>query len=254
MTARFGPVERLAVLSDVHANVPALEAVLAEPDVAAADLVVFCGDLTWGPEPARTADLVRALGPRAVFVRGNADRAVVELAAGTRPAATPREAWMLGLHPAPVVEFLAGFHFTVVVDVTGLGAVRCCHGSPRADTELVTPATPAARLAALSADVPERILVGGHTHLQFDRRAGDLRSVNPGSVGLPYHDSTPGTAYWALLGPDVALRRTRYDVAAAIAATVAAGDPKADVITGLLTAPPSVAELTADAERLEFSD
>ncbi|GAB3860771.1 hypothetical protein [Dactylosporangium cerinum] len=102
--------------------------------------------------------------------------------------------------------------------------------------------------------MPERILVGGHTHLQFDRRAGDLRSVNPGSVGLPYHDSTPGTAYWALLGPDVALRRTRYDVAAAIAATVAAGDPKADVITGLLTAPPSVAELTADAERLEFSD
>lgn len=254
MTAGFGPVERLAVLSDVHANVPALEAVLAEPDVRAADLVLFCGDLTWGPEPARTVELVRALGTRAVFVRGNADRAVVELAAGDRAATTPREAWMLARHPADAVAFLAGFRFSVVVDVTGLGAVRCCHGSPRSDTELVTAATPARRLAELSAAVPERILLGGHTHLQFDRTVGELRSVNPGSVGLPYHDGTPGTAYWALLGPDVSLRRTRYDVGEAVAATHRAGDPKADTIAGLLTAPPSVAELTAHAEGLEFSD
>jgi predicted phosphodiesterase len=54
VTPRLGPARRLAVLSDVHANVPALLAVLAEPDVRAADLVVFCGDLTWGPEPARS--------------------------------------------------------------------------------------------------------------------------------------------------------------------------------------------------------
>ncbi|MDG6102142.1 metallophosphoesterase family protein [Dactylosporangium aurantiacum] len=248
------PVERLAVLSDVHANVPALEAVLAEPDVHAADLVLFCGDLTWGPEPVRTVELVRALGPRAVFVRGNADRAVLELAAGDRAAATPREAWMLARHPVDAVAFLAGFHFGVVVEVAGLGPVRCCHGSPRADTELVTPATPAARMAALSAGVPERILVGGHTHLQFDRTVGGLRSVNPGSVGLPYHDGAPGTAYWALLGPDVSLRRSRYDVRLALAATADAGDPKADTITDLLTSPPSVAGLTAHAEGLEFSD
>lgn len=248
-----GTVGTLAVLSDVHANVPALEAVLAEPDVRAADLVVFCGDLTWGPEPARTVDLVRALGSRAVFVRGNADRAVLELAAG-RPAASPREAWMLTRHPADAVAFLAGFHAGVVVEVAGLGPVRCCHGSPRADTELVTPATPAARMAALSAGVPERILVGGHTHLQFDRTVDGLRSVNPGSVGLPYHDGAPGTAYWALLGPDVSLRRSRYDLTRALAAPAAAGDPKAGTIVDLLTNPPSVAELTARAERLECSD
>ncbi|MEV4132396.1 metallophosphoesterase family protein [Dactylosporangium sp. NPDC049742] len=245
---------RVAVLSDVHANVPALEAVLAEPDVATADLVVFCGDLTWGPEPAATLDLVRALGPRALCIRGNADRAVLELAAGTRTPSTPREAWMLTRHPPEAVSWLAGFHFTAVVDVTGLGPVRCCHGSPRADTELVTPATPATRMAALSAGVPERVLVGGHTHLQFDRTVGALRSVNPGSVGLPYHDGTPGTAYWALLGPDVSLRRTPFDVDRAVAATFASGDPKAETIADLLTNPPGVAELTAHAEALEFSD
>src|SRR5262245_25234127 len=84
---RYGPVRRVAVLSDVHANVPALEAVLAEPEVADAPLVVFCGDLTWGAEPARTVELVSALGERAVFVRGNAERLILHMARGQRAPA-----------------------------------------------------------------------------------------------------------------------------------------------------------------------
>ena len=71
---------------------------------------------------------------------------------------------------------------------------------------------------------------------------------------LPYHDGAPGTAYWALFGPDVQLRRTRYDVAAALARGHSAGDPAADRIAGLLTAPPSIAEVIAHAESLVFSD
>ena len=250
---RLGPVERVAVLSDVHGNIPALSAVLAE--TADADLVVFNGDLTWGPEPERTVELVTALGDRAVFVRGNADRAVVELARGTRAPDRARDEWMPAQHSARSVEFLAGFAFSLVVTVSGLGPVRFCHGSPRSDTETVTPATPDERMAALSADIDEKVLVTGHTHLQFDRSVTGLRSINPGSVGLPYHTGSPGTAYWATLSGDgVALRQTRYDVADAVARLSLVGDPAAGTIEELLTTPPTPEELIEHAEGRVFSD
>jgi diadenosine tetraphosphatase ApaH/serine/threonine PP2A family protein phosphatase len=157
-------------------------------------------------------------------------------------------------HSADSLAFVAAVPFSVVVEVTGLGPVRFCHGSPRSDTEVVTPATPPERFAQLCAGIDEQILVTGHTHLQFDRRVAGRRSVNPGSVGLPYHEGEPGTAYWALLGPDVELRQTRYDVTAAIAAGTRLGDPAAETIAGLLMSPPSPAEIMTEAERLIFSD
>lgn len=161
---------------------------------------------------------------------------------------------MVAQHSAASTEFVAGFPFSLVVEVTGLGAVRFCHGSPRSDTEVVTPGTPADRFAELAAGVAEPTLVTGHTHLQFDRAVAGRRSVNPGSVGLPYHDGEPGLAYWALLGPDVVLRQTRYEVSEAVAAAARVGDPIADTIAELLTSPPSVAEVIADAEARVFSD
>ena len=127
-------------------------------------------------------------------------------------------------------------------------------GSPRSDTEVVTPGTPVERFVQLCAGVDERVLVTGHTHLQFDRRVAGRRSVNPGSVGLPYHDGEPGTTYWALLGPDVTLRQTRYDLTAALDADAGSGDPAADKITDLLMSPPRPNEIIAETERLVFSD
>jgi predicted phosphodiesterase len=261
---RYGPVGQVAVISDVHANVPALTAVLAEIAVADVDLIVSCGDLTWGSQPDETISMMQALGSRAVFVRGNGERAVWELSGGSgtvrartvqaRKAQSPRETWMPSRHSADSLAFVAAVPFSVVVEVTGLGPVRFCHGSPRSDTEVVTPATPPERFAQLCAGIDEQILVTGHTHLQFDRRVAGRRSVNPGSVGLPYHEGEPGTAYWALLGPDVELRQTRYDVTAAIAAGTRLGDPAAETIAGLLMSPPSPAEIMTEAERLVFSD
>jgi putative phosphoesterase len=253
-TPRYGPVRRVAVLADVHGNVPALMAVLADVRVAGADLVVFPGDVTWGPEPQLTVDLIQELGDRAVCVRGNADRAVLELARGEREPTRPRDPWMPKQHSAQALEFLAAFPFSVVVDIEGLGAVRFCHGSPREDTELVTPGTPPERFAELSAGIEERVLVTGHTHLQFDREVAGRRSVNPGSVGLPYHLGMPGTAYWALLGPDVQMRQTRYDVHEAIDRCRVTGDPSGDTIVRLLLTPPTPDEIIADAEGLIFSD
>lgn len=250
----LGPHQTVAVLSDVHANVPALTAVLAEPEVAAAERIVFLGDLTWGPEPHETIALVGALRERAIFVRGNADRAVIDYARTGRAPERPRDTWMPGRHTAADLDFVAAFHFTVVVDVEGLGPVRFCHGSPRSDTETITPATAEERFVTLMAGVPEATLVSGHTHLQFDRPVGEWRSVNPGSVGLPFHDGEPGVAMWALLGPDVHLRRTSYDLAEAVERAYAAGDPSADKMRELLTTPPSVAEIIAHAEGRVFSD
>jgi putative phosphoesterase len=251
---RYGPVGRVAVVSDVHTNVAALTAVLADIDAADVDLVVSCGDLTWGSHPDQTIALMRGLGARALFIRGNGERAVLEISGGRRTAGSPREAWVPARHSGSSLEFVAAIPFSVVIEITGLGPVRFCHGSPRSDTELVTPATPGERFAELCAGVDEQVLVTGHTHLQFDRRVAGRRSVNPGSVGLPYHEGEPGTAYWALLGPDVTLRQTRYDVTAALEAGAGCGDPAAETIAGLLMSPPSPGQIMAETAHLVFSD
>jgi len=75
-------VSQVAVLSDIHGVLPVLEAVLAEPEVAAADLVVVTGDHASGPQPAAVLDRLLALGERVLLVRGNADRELVALARG----------------------------------------------------------------------------------------------------------------------------------------------------------------------------
>ncbi|MFC5906269.1 metallophosphoesterase family protein [Streptacidiphilus monticola] len=251
---RYGPVSRVAVLSDIHGNVPALRAVLAEPEVRAAELVVLCGDLTWGPEPQQTYELLAGLGDRAVGVRGNADRYAAEIAAGVREPAAERESWIPARHSQEAAAFLARLPFSLVVDVDGLGPVRFCHGSPRSDHELVTPGTPASRFAELAAAVAESTIVTGHTHLQFDRVVAGKRSVNPGSVGLPFHEGEVGTAYWAMLGPDVLLRSTSYDAAEAVARAQAAGDPGGERFVGTLLRPPTPAEIIADAEARIFAN
>ncbi|MFJ1901543.1 metallophosphoesterase family protein [Streptomyces sp. NPDC088115] len=249
---RHGPVARVAVLSDIHANIPAFEAVLAEPDVAAADLVVLCGDLTWGPQPQETYERILALGERALCVRGNADRYAAEIGTGARAADTPRQSWIADRHSPEAIGFLTRVPFGVVVEVDGLGPVHFCHGSPRSDHELVTPGTPPERFARLSATLDAQVLVTGHSHLQFDRTVAGLRSVNPGSVGLPYHAAEPGTAYWALLGPDVRLRTTRYDVSDAVDRAYRAADPDAERYAGTLTNPPVPEKIVEEAESLVF--
>ncbi len=236
----------VAVLSDVHGNAVALEAVLAELAADPPELVVLGGDLTWGPLPHETARLLRELPAPALLVRGNAERALFE-----RRAETPRERWLLEAHTEDDMAFLRPAVEGVTVDVAGLGPVRFCHGSPRSDEELITPGTPEERLAAAVAGRPERVVVSAHTHLQFDRRAAGIRSVNPGSVGMPYAWE-PG-AYWAVLGPDVELRRTEYDVERAVTAYRLTDDPLAEQMAEILLSPPTPDEVVAHAEALEFS-
>ena len=237
---------RVAVLSDVHGNAVALAAVLAEVDRERPDLLVFGGDLTWGAEPTATYELAARRAGRSIFVRGNADRALV---VGT--AETDRERWIQESHSPQARAFVEQFEEQAVVEVDGLGAVCFCHGSPRSDEECVTPETPEERVREFMADVDERVLITAHVHIQFDREVAGVRSVNPGSVGLPY-EGRPG-AFWALLGPDVELRRTDYDVAGAVAAYRASGFPNPEQMVELLEQPPSRADVIEDAERRVFA-
>jgi predicted phosphodiesterase len=243
---------RVAALPDVHGNAPALAAVLEEVEREAPDLVVFCGDLTWGSLPQETLALVRALEIPARFVRGNADRAVLELAHGEFVGPSPRERWMLKQHAEGDVAFLASFDPTVSVDVDGLGRTCFCHGSPRSDEECVTERTPAERVREFMEGVEATTVVTAHVHVSYDREVEGIRLVGPGSVGLPYEGQT-GFAYWALLGPDVELRRTAYDVEAAVAHMRATDDPSVEAIVELMLTPPSRDEVIADAEERVFA-
>jgi predicted phosphodiesterase len=236
---------RVAALADVHGNAPALEAVLAEVELAGADLVVFCGDLTWGPLPRETLALVRALAIPAKFVRGNGDRAV-----GT-DLESDRARWMASMHGEEDTAFLAGFEATVSVDVEGLGPTCFCHGSPRSDEECVTERTPPERVREFMAGVEEKVVVTAHTHMQYDRVVDGVRLLSPGSVGLPYEPERG--AFWALLGPDVELRRTDYDLEATVARIRQTVDPKRETIAEMMLEPPSREDVIEDAERLVFA-
>jgi len=245
----------VAVLSDVHGNATALAAVLDQLKRIDHDLVVFGGDLTWGPEPQETLALVRAMTVPATFIRGNADRAVLENAARIEQGEThelrPRELWLADLHSAEDVAFLATFAEQAVVRVAGIGDVRFCPGSPRGDEELITSATPAERITVLMSGIKERVLVSAHTHLQFDRQVAGVRSINPGSVGMPYM-GRPG-AYWALIGPRVELHCSDYDLELARSAYLATEDPLREAMVELLLTPPTPDEMIADAEQRVFA-
>ncbi|MCS0600380.1 metallophosphatase family protein [Streptomyces sp. LP11] len=211
-----GAYDRLAVLSDIHGVLPALEAVLAEPEVAAADRIVLTGDITAGPQPAEVLDLLRAQGDRVLWLAGNADREPVEYRRGERPEIPdPIGSYAAEALTDEQVAFLATLPTTLTLRVRGLGRVLFCHATPRDDEEMVLVDSRPERWAEVLTGLDPGIgtVVCGHTHMPYVRLAHSRLVVNPGSVGMPY--GRPG-AHWCLLGPGTDLRVTPYDIPAAI--------------------------------------
>jgi putative phosphoesterase len=225
----------VAALYDVHANLPALEAALSAVAAAEPDLIVVGGDVAWGPLPGETIDRLLALDERARFIRGDADRDVLASLAREPDLDEPESRWCAEQLREDQREFLLAHVPSVVIDVDGLGPTRFCHGSPRSDRDRITVATPPEKVLPMLEGVEERVVVCGHTHAQFDRRVGEYRVVNAGSVGLPFGDQG---AYWALFGPDVDLRRADYDYADAADRILAKPGPLAARFADRVLAPP----------------
>ncbi|HEV8685979.1 MAG TPA: metallophosphoesterase family protein [Gaiellaceae bacterium] len=231
---------RLAALYDVHGNLPALEAVLADVERERVDLIVCGGDIVAGPLPAEVFDRLTSL-QNVVFVRGNADREVV-MRAEAHGAALAAE--KLGATRLRQVE---RWPLTKYIDIEGLGSVLFCHATPRSDEEIITRITPDRVVAEAFMGWNGTALVG-HTHVQFERSVGALRLVNAGSVGMPYEGRRG--AFWALVGPEVQHRRTTYDVESAAAVVRALG---AEEHADWLLRPPDPEEVTEYFETLRGS-
>lgn len=247
---------RIAALYDIHGNLPALEAVLAEIAREDVNAVVVGGDVAAGPMPSQTIERLVSLSLPTHFVCGNADREVVDAfdEGRTDPAveaAAPGRAaaFAAARLQAEQRDVLAAFEVRVSLEVQGLGQVMFCHGSPRSDIEIVTAVTQDSRLETILEGVQEPLVVLGHTHRQFDRRVGRWRVVNAGSVGSPY-EGRPG-AFWALVGPEVELRRTEYDIQQAAAQLRETAYPDVDeMIRESLTEPVDAEEVSRFFEQL----
>jgi predicted phosphodiesterase len=187
----------IATLYDVHGNLRALEAVLAEiPDEAT---IVVGGDVCAGGEqPAQALERLRGLGGRVRWLRGNTDR---ELTPGEPGLAPPGifDATRAALSEEQLA-FLHGLPETLRI-----GDTLFCHASPRNDVDIFTERTPEEQIAFLFSGVDAPVVVCGHTHLQFERTIAGRRVLNSGSVGASYEDE-PG-ACWML---DLEHRRTPY--------------------------------------------
>ncbi|HZN72380.1 MAG TPA: metallophosphoesterase family protein [Micromonosporaceae bacterium] len=216
---------RVAVLSDVHGVLPALEAVLAEPDVRSADLIVLTGDLAAGPMPVPTLDALRDLGDRAVWVRGNADRELVALSRGPAPSPDPISPWAAAQLRPDQVELLAGLPLTAELTLPELGRTVFCHATPRDDEEVTLVDSSLDRWAEVFTGLDSGVstVVCGHTHMPYVRLADRRLVANPGSIGMPYGGAG---GHWALLGSGVgvSLRRTDFDLDAACARIAAESD------------------------------
>jgi putative phosphoesterase len=225
---------RVAALCDVHGNLPALEAVLAEVRSLDVDRVVCGGDLVAGPFPRECLD--RLLELEAVFVRGNADRETPRAPAGEWE-------WVVGRLDEESRGFLAGLPIAVSLD-----GVLYCHGSPRDEDEILTKVSPDERFRAALNGVEERVVVGGHTHVQFQRVVDGTLFVNAGSVGMPYEGGRRG-AFWALVERGrVELRHTPYALDAAAAAIRGTGYHGAEQLVGWLLEPEDPDEVSAHFE------
>jgi putative phosphoesterase len=210
---------RIAALNDIHGNLPALEAVLAELD---ADLVVVGGDVAAGPMPAEVLDALSALDVPVRWVRGNADREVLDPPADDGSPAAVVARFAATRLAASHRDLLASFEKTLVED-----RVLFCHGTPRSDTETVTMFTPDEVIEEILSGITESVVVGGHVHHQFDRMVGSRRWLNAGSVGLPY-EGRPG-AFWLLLDAGMPhFRCTGYNIDAAVERIRATGIPDPD--------------------------
>lgn len=240
-------MRRVAALYDIHGNLPALEAVLEEVRAAGVDGVVVGGDVVPGPMPGECLAALTGLDVPVRAISGNGERGVVTLRADGTVKGMPEQAveamrWTSRVLSVPEIERLSSWPPTRRLAIDEVGDVLFCHATPESDMDIFTKLTPAEHILPVFENAGAPLVVCGHTHMQFDRLVGGTRVVNAGSVGMPFGE--PG-AYWLLLGPDVELRRTTYDLDAAAARIRASNYPQAEMFAEqhVLAPPPEAVML-----------
>jgi predicted phosphodiesterase len=247
---------RVAALYDIHGNLPALEAVLEELDDAKVDQVLIGGDVVPGPMPRETLARLLELDIPMHFICGNGELAALAQVEATDPDGVTYWGTTSGQPlPEPLREVirwtaqqlgpeyigvLATWPKTLCLQIDGLGEVLFCHGTPRSETEAFTRSTSEELLLPVFEGLSASLVVCGHTHMQFDRTIGRIRVVNAGSVGMPF--GKPG-ADWVLLGPNVELRHTPYDLLRASEHIRDTRCPQAHEFAGQVLQPPSEAAM-----------
>ena len=248
---------KVAAIYDIHGNLPALEAVVEEIRASRVDLIVVGGDVVPGPMPREALEFLLGLEIPTRFIRGNGDRAVAALMAGDEHIDIPAAfrdtiQWNTTQLDAGHQRVMNSWPERTRVEIDGIGTVMFCHATPRNDTDIFTRETPEDRLLPLFGSVDAALVVCGHTHMQFDRRVGDVRVVNAGSVGLPFGE--PG-AYWLLLGPGVEHRRTPYDLDNAARIIRGTSYPEAEQFAAVnILNPPSEAEILERFGKIPLKD
>ena len=246
---------RVAALYDIHGNLPALEAVLADVRRAQVDHIVVGGDVVPGPMPLETLACLRDLAVPVQLIQGNGEVAVLAERMGTDSGPLPEKArevirWTAEQLEPEDVGWLASWPKTLRLEIPGLGAVLFCHATPRSDTECFTRWTAEDRLVPIFGGLDVSMVLCGHTHMQFDRGIGRVRVVNAGSVGMPFGE--PG-ADWLLLGSGVELRHTPYDLTRAAERIRATTYPQSeDFAAHNVLRPPTEEEMLAVFSKVEL--
>src|SRR5215467_9469732 len=199
----------VAALYDIHINLPALDAVLSEVLGSNVDRIVVGGDVVPGPMPHETLERLRNLELPVDFITGNGELAVLAEAEDNDSAvpAQFREAvrWTAAQLSRVERELLCSWPVTLQMQIREIGRVLFCHATPHSPHDIFTRVTPEESVRSLFGYMNADLVMCGHTHMQFDRRIGELRVVNAGSVGMPFGESA---AYWLVVGPQIEFRTT----------------------------------------------
>lgn len=231
---------RLAILSDIHGNLPALEAALDQIDRAGVDEIISAGDMVGGPEPGQVIEILRERNCR--MIRGNNEEYILQLASESSPEwwRTSKQfgfiRWNFEQLNDESIAFLNSLPEQMVISLPGTEAIRVVHGSPQSSSELVYPDRDIAQLDLALEMVPERILVFGHTHIPWTMKRNGKLALNPGSVSATLNGKVGGS--YAILdsaGGDWSVEQ--YDLHYDISLT-----RKAFIETGLLAAGGKISE------------
>ena len=238
-------MQKIAILADVHGNLPALEAVLEEIATEGIERIICLGDLaTLGPQPHEVIARLRGLG--CPVVMGNTDADLLALQRNENTTGSnwgnddfDFDRWCAAQLTDDDLAFLQTFQPTISMSLVDEMTLLCYHGSPRSYDERITAETTDAALHEMLAETPAQLYAGGHTHQQLVRRYRDVLVLNPGTVGFAKDAippsaqvSNPSRAEYAAVASDgarleVSLRRVPFDLDALFAAQDATGIPRA---------------------------